>query len=406
MNMKKTSFLIISLLVLASCKFSSNNKTAEVNTGKSETTTRNIKEISITGSGYEAGLQHGKLLKTEIASIIEKWKANIEISLGKNADSVLKEFFAYANFTEAIKKWTPDLYEEVKGIADGAVQPFNDVMILNLLDEFWVFIDDIKNHHCSGLGVPAKNGNPGYISQNMDLENYTDGFQVLMRLSGTENSPEQLILTYPGLIALNGINESGIGVCVNTLMQLKASAKGLPVAFVIRRILNSENKDDLLQFIQKVNHASGQNYIIGIKGEVFDFEASANNVIRFDPKNKNGTVYHTNHPVINNDIKPWFKAFDPDADEKLKPLNSNSYLRFAAVEKRMKKHDTITDSLIKETLRSRDNKNNPVCRTNNNNGFGFTFASTIMTFEKNPYIDIAAGPPDEYEYKRYYFSKK
>ncbi|MFT6064542.1 MAG: hypothetical protein ACJAYY_000396 [Paraglaciecola sp.] len=64
----------------------------------------------------------------------------------------------------------------------------------------------MNNHHCSAAGMPAKNSQPGYISQNMDLENYTDGFQVLMRLDSTENSPEQLILKHPGLIALNGLN--------------------------------------------------------------------------------------------------------------------------------------------------------------------------------------------------------
>jgi isopenicillin-N N-acyltransferase-like protein len=65
----------------------------------------------------------------------------------------------------------------------------------------------MNNHHCSAAGVPAKNGQPGYISQNIDLENYTDDFQVLMRLDRTENSLEQLILSHPGLIALNGLNE-------------------------------------------------------------------------------------------------------------------------------------------------------------------------------------------------------
>ena len=117
----------------------------------------------------------------------------------------------------------------------------------------------------------------------MDLENYTDGFQVLMRLEATTAEPEQLILTHPGLIALNGLNQFGIGVCVNTLMQLKASHDGLPVAFVIRGILKSKNKKESLAFIKDVNHASGQNYLIGIQGEVFDFEASANQVIRYNP---------------------------------------------------------------------------------------------------------------------------
>jgi isopenicillin-N N-acyltransferase-like protein len=79
----------------------------------------------------------------------------------------------------------------------------------------------------------------------------------------------------------------------------KASSKGLPVAFVIRHILNSINRKEVLKFIKTVNHASRQIYNIGIRGEVFDFEAMSNKVIRYIPMNKNGTVYHTNHPIVN-----------------------------------------------------------------------------------------------------------
>ncbi len=367
---------------------------------------RELKTFSFSGSGYELGLQHGKELKKEIGEIISAWKKNTSNSLGKDANLVLNAFFEYAEFDDAIKKLTPELYDEVRGIAEGSDQQLNDVLVLNLLDEFWVYINNLNNHHCSAVGVPSKNGRPGYISQNMDLENYTDGFQVLMRLNRTENRPEQLILTHPGLIALNGLNEQGIGVCVNTLMQLKASSSGLPVAFIIRHIINSTDKEEVLNFIKTVNHASGQNYIIGIKGEVYDFEASANKVVRYNPNNENGTVYHTNHPVSNDDLKPWFAKYDPNLKDELKPTSSNSYLRFKAVENRMTANSEISDVLIKEALRSKDNKNNPVCRTNNEDGKGFTFASVIMTFTKKPNIQILAGPPDESDYKIFKFSKK
>lgn len=369
-----------------------------------QSSSRELKTVSFTGQGYELGLQHGKALKNEIADILDAWKQNTSINLGKDADKVLNEFFEYANFDEAIKTWTPELFEEVRGIAEGSGQKFNDIMALNLLDEFWVYVDDLNNHHCSGLGVPSRNGSPAFISQNMDLENYTDGFQVLMRLNRTGNNPEQLVLTHPGLIALNGLNEEGIGACMNTLMQLKASANGLPVAFIVRGILNTTNKDEVLKFIQTVPHASGQNYIIGVKGEVFDFEASANKVVRYNPMNENGTVYHTNHPLVNDDMKPWFEQYNPSSMKG--PKSSNSHLRLRAVENRMKSSSEVNEALIKETLRSKDDNYNPVCRANNEDGRGFTFASTIMTLTGKPNIQVLAGPPDEADYVQVDFTEK
>jgi predicted choloylglycine hydrolase len=366
---------------------------------------REIREISFSGTGYALGLQHGKLLKTEIGEIVKKMKQNTSINLKKDAEQVLTDFFSYANFTESIKKYTPDLYEEIRGIAEGSGQAFRDIMVLNLLDEFWVYINNLENHHCSGMGVPSRNGSTGYIAQNMDIESYTDGYQIVMRLARTTTRPEQLILTHPGLIALNGMNETGIGACMNTLMQLKASSSGLPVAFVVRRIINSTDKEDVLRFIQTVSHASGQNYMIGIRGEVYDFEASANKVVRFDPRNDNGTIYHTNHPMVNDDIKPWFETFHPKLKDK--PVNSNSYIRLASVQSRVSQATTIDDLLIKETLRSKDDSKNPVCRSVDRKGGsgGFTFGSVIMTLTGNPYLQVTAGPPDESEYKRIGFPK-
>ncbi|MGB4844692.1 MAG: C45 family peptidase [Ferruginibacter sp.] len=369
--------------------------------GQSTTQKRGaIREINLTGTGYELGLQHGKLLKKEIGELVTLMKANTSKALGKDADLAIKEFSEYAKFTDAIKKYTPELYEEVKGIADGSAQTLEDIMVFNLLDEFWVYQNNLANHHCSGMGVPATKGHPAYIAQNMDIESYTDGYQVLIRLSRTNTRPEQFILTHPGIIALNGMNEKGIGACMNTLMQLKASVSGLPVAFIVRRILNSTDKNELLNFIQTVPHASGQNYIIGIKDEVFDFEASANKVVRFNPDNANGTIYHTNHPLVNNDVKEWYKKYDPTLA--VKPAENNSSIRLAAVKNRIAENPVINDVLIKETLRSKDDSNNPVCRAPKNGGV--TFGSVIMTLSGKPFLQVTAGPPDESEYKRFDFS--
>lgn len=353
---------------------------------------RYLREVRLSGSGYALGLQHGQQLKKEIGEIVAKWKKSVENELKQPADTIVKQFFAYARFDEAIKKWTPELYEEVRGIADGSRQAFNDIMVHNLLDEFWVWQDARAKHHCSGIGVPARDGRPGYIAQNMDLEGYTDGYQVLLRLAKTGKTPEQLILTYPGLIATNGLNEASIGACMNTLMQLKASPTGLPVAFIVRRILNSTDKDEVLRFIQTVPHASGQNYILGIKGEVYDFEASCNKVLRFDPQNANGTVYHTNHPVANDDLKDWYKE----------PAKGNSAIRFASVQGRMAALPGIKDADIKAALRAKDDPKHPVCRAFNQ--WGGTFGSVVMTLTGNPKLQITAGPPDESEYKEVRFS--
>ena len=40
-----------------------------------EQSNRVLNEITLSDTGYELGLQHGKMLKTEIGEIVTKWKA-------------------------------------------------------------------------------------------------------------------------------------------------------------------------------------------------------------------------------------------------------------------------------------------------------------------------------------------
>jgi hypothetical protein len=108
--------------------------------------------------------------------------------------------------------------------------------------------------------------------------------------------------------------------------------------------------------------------------------------------------------MANDDIKPWFDQYNPNLKEALKPLGSNSHLRFKAVEKRIASSASVGEGLIKEALRSKDDDDHPVCRANRENGRGFTFASIIMTLNEEPYIQVLAGPPDESDYQRFDFS--
>ena len=75
--------------------------------------TRALKEVTFSSSGYELGIQHGTQLKKEIGEVVSAWKKNTSTQLGKDADEVLTDFFNYADFDDAIKKWTPELFEEI-----------------------------------------------------------------------------------------------------------------------------------------------------------------------------------------------------------------------------------------------------------------------------------------------------
>jgi len=373
-------------------------------------TNRDVPVIALSGNGYQRGLQHGKALKNEIAEVYKKWKDNIQRNAKQNADSVIAQFYNATHFVPAIKKWTPEIYDELKGISRGSGQSFKDVLCFQLVDEFWVYMDKLDHapgHHCSGIGVAGTANHPAYIAQNMDLESYMNGYQLLLHIAANKNEPEQYILSCAGLVALNGINSKGIGVCVNTLMELKASSDGLPVACVIRGVLSKQDRGTVLRFIQGVKHASGQNYIIGAIDSVYDFEASSGKVVRFFPNYSNQSiVYHTNHAIANDNIKPWYQESHRQIiSGELK--NDNSVIRFASLRNRLNlPASNISDKVIKETLRSKDDKKNPVCRDYKNGDDGFTFSSVILTLGTVRTIQLTNASPDQSAYVLHTFKGK
>jgi isopenicillin-N N-acyltransferase like protein len=182
--------------------------------------------------------------------------------------------------------------------------------------------------------------------------------------------------------------------------------EGLPVTFIIRGTLAHEEPKKATAFFTSVKHAAGQNYLIGLPDSVYDYEASANQVTRFLPVDNSGLVYHTNHSLVNHDVKPWFENYHKRvlAGE---TKRGNSETRFASLEQRLNVPlENISVDVFKATLRSKDNERSPVCNAYKENGHGFTFSSVIFSLGKNASVQVTNGSPDVSEYQQYYFSSK
>ncbi len=363
------------------------------------------KVLHLSGSAYERGLQHGKELRQEIARVVGLWKKDLQNQTKMDPDVLLQKFLAETNFVPAIRKWTPDLLDEIRGIAEGSGQPYPTILAHQLADEIWVYIDKNNANHCSSLGVVRSGSHPAFVAQTMDLESFRDGFQVVLHISEGPALPEQFIFTSAGFIATNGMNNRSIAITCNTLMQLSAAPDGLPVACIVRGVLARTNGADVLDFVKTIKHASGQNYIVGVGDRVYDFEASANKIAEYRPVADSSVVYHTNHPLANDDWKPWHekraRAMKPEERDQ-----GNSEVRFSSLATRLRKPaSAIDERVIKETLRSKDSKEHPICAPQAEGGKAFTFGATIMTLSDKPYFQVTMGPPDTNKFLRLDFSR-
>lgn len=372
----------------------------------------NLQVLTLDGLPRKRGQIHGEALRSKIKEAINCWKGFFPKFKHMNQDEYINKFLEETNFLPAIKKWTPDLLEEVKGIGEGAGVDFKTIYAYQLMDEEWLFrrkttleAPEQEASNCSSLGVFKQASIPAMVAQNMDIPNYAHGFQALLHIKHPNSSLEILAFTYTGLIILNGMNSRPVGVCCNTLSQLNYSFHGLPVAFVLRGILQQPNHEEAVKFIHQIKHASGQNYIIGGKEKVADYECSANKVSRFIPYDGANRVYHTNHPFLNDDRSTYREKQKRLSQDEKTQGSLNSELRFRSLETRLRDPEKIiTVETVKSALSSHDHPKYPVCRHKKTERGAMTLGSTIMVLSSSPEMILAPGPPCLTEYKTYKFS--
>ena len=258
--------------------------------------------LDCAGDGRARGRAHGEAARDLVAHAVGRWsEATTAGRRGTPLDHAEGLVFG-TGFFRTVERVTHDLAEEVRGIAEGAGQPFPLIAALNLMDEQWWHDLGAAGTEpgCSLLGWRADGGT--VLCQTMDLPAFMDGSQVVLRLA-PEAGPGSVVLSSAGMIGLAGVNAAGVAVCVNALLMLRHDPDGLPVAAVVRGALSHGSAAGARRWLTGVRHASGQHYAIAGREGVVGHECSAGGCapLRADAS---GVLTHTNHPLASDDVDP------------------------------------------------------------------------------------------------------
>ena len=355
--------------------------------------------ITLEGSPYNRGLVYGKTIKDEFQPQLKRWRESLREAYKIDPDLFVKKFYAKTNYLEAMKRWTPDLLDEVKGLADGVGVDQETMFVFQFVDEYWVNGEDIAAEKCSALGVARRGARPAMVAQNLDIDGFNDGAQVVLHVKHADSDLESFVFTPMGMIGANGMNNHGIGICANTLAQLSHGRDGLPVACVIRGVLAQKTIEAAIDFLNQIKHASGQNYILGGPQSAYSFECSHEKVCRYEPADGHDLIWHTNHPMANDDYDSKYRDWLKKNKEKTK-TPGNSETRLECVRSRLQgAGEKIDVDVIKSILASHDSPKHPVCRPLKAPSDVYTFGSTIMVLSDKPELHIAPGPPDVVPYQ-------
>lgn len=362
---------------------------------------QDLRIIRLSGSPLNRGRVHGEELREEIRALSAAHRDAIARVHGVPAEDYLQDFLAYQKFSGAISAYCPDLMEEVRGIAEGAGLPVETILLLQLSDEEWVFgrtmwrgrdPADFRSK-CTAFGLHDAVNGAGYAGQNMDIPPFHEGYQIVFHVDYGRDGLEAFIFGSAGSLGFMGLNNAPLGVCCNTLMQLPSSNDGLPVAFVLRCLLECVSHEEAQAFLRSVRHASGQNYLLSADRGIGTFECSAEGVTMVPNPARRNWICHSNHVLGDTG---WGRELPPHKLE-------NSVARLASIVGRVADL-SIRPTLdgFKAALSACDDPQHPVSRklaaASVSDTMSYTAGSAIYELGERVKMHIAPGPPCETDF--------
>lgn len=249
--------------------------------------------IELKGENYDMGVGHGKALAKEIKANLNLYYDMVKGLTGLEPDACLERAERYIDILETE---TPELLEEMKGIAKGAGVTLKEILFLNARSELMSMGSEpeVKVGECTTIGLTgqrAGGGNP-IIAQNWDWHKRVHNTTAIFKLNPAD-APEAVFYAEAGQVGKIGFNENGVGVVFNFLTTGEVSY-ALPVHVLLRMILNTKDAIEAVTMIKSAPRGGTVHFLIGdLNGHIRGLELTPNEAIEIKPEN--GVVYHTNH---------------------------------------------------------------------------------------------------------------
>ncbi len=238
--------------------------------------------------------------------------------------------------------------------------------------------------------VYGRDSLPNILGQNNDLPPYYAGTHTVLRIKYPHNH-EAMVFTWAGLLAQNGVNNQNLGVTMNIVPTAKGQKDGVPMPYIIRAILEQQNREDAVAFLKSLGgSAAPMNFIIGDAVKVVTVENTAEGAKVFEDFAGERWVAHTNHHL------------DLDVSTLKAKAVSKTVERLVALEEMLKgKAGEVDAGRAKEIFQTKPVLKNFVTDP----GFPTMESIVIELIPGNPRIHVSPGPPDSNRYSTFDFKQ-
>jgi isopenicillin-N N-acyltransferase like protein len=242
---------------------------------------RNFREIDLSGTPKERGVMHGEQLRDEIGRALSFYKQIFKLPKKTVLDQA-------AYFQQIITDFNADYADEIIGIADGSEQDPLWIFALNARTEILALSGKTSVNECTSMCFTG----PPILGQTWDWGKPLESLCVVMRIIRPDGH-EIRMLTEPGIIGKIGMNNAGLGVCLN-ILTLGEHLDGVPIHVMLRAILDCRSSEQASATINRSPHGKSSNIIVADKsGACFDLEFAGDETL--SPASLNGCYAHTNH---------------------------------------------------------------------------------------------------------------
>ena len=343
------------------------------------------REITVSGTPREMGRQIGEAAREEVRGFCDVAldRVNLTVAISRNkALSIANDSLALA------RDYAPHMVEELEGIAESANVTLADLMLLQVRNQLTPEADA----GCTSFALePAAGIDRGAIvGQNWDNDPLLDDFTVMLTRRPIDK-PALMTVTQAGLISYIGMNDAGIGVCLNTL-PAPCKDVGVPHYFTVRGIYEARSLDEAVYAVNRADRAIPANIMMSTPQGPADLEVTLEGVQVLH--GEDGRVTHTNHC-----LHPDLVAINDDFPELIQSIPRKQRVDALV------SHTSPLDSL-KAALQDHDNHPRSICRHANDDptsGFWVTVFSVIIETESRR-MHVSRGTPCDRPYETYLLS--
>ena len=245
-----------------------------------------FREIEVAGVPQQMGRAIGQAAREEIRGFCAVASALVHTTMRVSRAAANE---TVANAFRSAEQYAPHMLEEIRGIAEGAGVSAEDIMLLQVRNQFAPQADS----GCTSLALAgADNAAARLVAQNWDNDPALDPFTVVLTRRPL-GKPAFMTVTQAGLIAYIGFNDAGIGLCLNTL-PAPARSCGVPHYFTVRGIYEARTLDTAIHAVERAQRAIPANIMLLTPQGPADLEVTVDGVHVIRDAGT-GVVTHANH---------------------------------------------------------------------------------------------------------------